>query len=125
MVFSHAFAEEIVLWPVLRRSIRNGENLTAMVEEEHQQINDLTSEIERLGPHDPEREEKVWLVFALIGQDIRDEEDELLPRLQDTLGPVRLRRPGVAWAVVRMSAPLTRTPPFPGDRRETRFSGRS
>ncbi|WP_228925780.1 hemerythrin domain-containing protein [Streptomyces sp. DH7] len=113
LVFSHAFAEETVLWPVLRRNTPDGERLTARVEEEHQRINDLTADIQRLDPQDPEREEKVRQVFALIRQDIRDEEDELLPRLQDALGPVRLRRLGVAWRAVRVSAPTHPHPAVP------------
>ncbi|MEU0306479.1 hemerythrin domain-containing protein [Streptomyces cyaneofuscatus] len=113
LVFSHAFAEETVLWPAVRRSVTDGEELTARVEEEHQQINDLTSEIERLDPQDPEREEKVRRVFALIRQDIRDEEDELLPRLQDALGPAQLGRLGVAWETVRRSAPTHPHPAVP------------
>jgi hemerythrin-like domain-containing protein len=113
LVFSHAFAEETVLWPVVRRSVPDGEELTARVEEEHQQINDLTSEIERLDPRAPEREEKVRQVLALIREDIRDEEDELLPRLQDVLGPAQLRRLGAAWEAVRRSAPTHPHPAVP------------
>jgi hemerythrin superfamily protein len=32
LVFTHAFAEEAVLWPALRRSLDDGEELTARVE---------------------------------------------------------------------------------------------
>ncbi|WP_330351067.1 hemerythrin domain-containing protein [Streptomyces sp. NBC_00582] len=46
LVFSHAFAEETVLWPAVRASVRDGEELTARVEAEHQQINDLVADIE-------------------------------------------------------------------------------
>jgi hypothetical protein len=48
LVFSHAFAEETVLWPAVRRSVPDGEELTARVEQEHQRINDLVADIERL-----------------------------------------------------------------------------
>ncbi|WP_030678788.1 hemerythrin domain-containing protein [Streptomyces cellulosae] len=113
LVFSHAFAEETVLWPVVRRSVAEGQELTARVEDEHQQINDLVADVERLGPADPEREEKVRRVFALIRQDIRDEEDLLLPRLQDTLGAVQLRRLGAAWEAVRRTAPTHPHPVVP------------
>jgi hemerythrin superfamily protein len=113
LVFSHAFAEETVLWPAVRRSVVNGEELTARVEEEHQQINDLTREIEGLDPRDPRRDERVRQVFALIRQDIRDEEDELLPRLQDALRPAGLRRLGGAWEAVRRSAPTRPHPVVP------------
>src|SRR5688500_5207066 len=37
LVFSHAFAEEAVLWPALRRALHDGEELTTRVEREHQE----------------------------------------------------------------------------------------
>ncbi|WP_399934085.1 hemerythrin domain-containing protein [Streptomyces kanamyceticus] len=113
LVFSHAFAEETVLWPAVRRRVTGGEELTAQVEDEHQQINDLTTDIERLRPGDPEREEKIRRVFSLIRQDIRDEEDELLPRLQNAIDTLALRRLGAAWETVRKSAPTHPHPAVP------------
>ncbi|MFF9162142.1 hemerythrin domain-containing protein [Streptomyces longwoodensis] len=113
LVFSHAFAEETVLWPAVRRLVEDGEELTSRVEEEHQQINDLVADIERLDPGSPEREDKVRQAFALIRQDIRDEEDLLLPRLQEALPPDRLRRLGAAWDTVRRSAPTHPHPVVP------------
>ncbi|MER7622938.1 hemerythrin domain-containing protein [Streptomyces sp. NPDC126503] len=113
LVFGHAFAEETVLWPAVRRSVPDGEALTARVEEEHQEINRLTSEIERLPPGDDAREERVRQVFNLIRQDIRDEEDTLLPRLQEALDAPRLRRLGTAWESVRRTAPTHPHPAVP------------
>ncbi|MFD0318206.1 hemerythrin domain-containing protein [Streptomyces flavalbus] len=113
LVFSHAFAEETVLWPAVRRSVEDGQELTSRVEEEHQQINDLVAAIERLSPGSPEREEKVRRVFALMRQDIRDEEDLVLPRLQEALPAARLRRLGTAWDTVRRSAPTHPHPVVP------------
>ncbi|MFG2352476.1 hemerythrin domain-containing protein [Streptomyces sp. NPDC048521] len=113
LVFSHAFAEETVLWPAVRRSVPDGEELTARVEEEHQQINDLVADIERLSPGDPEREDKVQRAFTLIRQDIRDEEDLLLPRLQDAMEAGHLRRLGAAWETVRRTAPTHPHPVVP------------
>ncbi|MFI8165035.1 hemerythrin domain-containing protein [Streptomyces sp. NPDC085931] len=113
LVFSHAFAEETVLWPAVRRAVTDGEELTSRVEEEHQEINDLVAAIERLEPGTAEREEKVERVFALIRQDIRDEEDLVLPRLQEALDTARLRRLGAAWEAVRRSAPTHPHPVVP------------
>ncbi|MGA4965686.1 hemerythrin domain-containing protein [Streptomyces pseudogriseolus] len=110
LVFSHAFAEETVLWPLLRRIAPDGEELTRQVEEEHQAINELIARIER-SPGDPRRAEWVRQAFALIRQDIRDEEDELLPRLRTAFGDRKLRRVGAAWEAVRATAP---TRPHPG-----------
>lgn len=83
LVFSHAFAEETVLWSAVGCSVADGEGLTDRVEREHQQIKYLVADIERLAPGTPEREEKVRCTFALIREDIRNEEDLPLPRLQD------------------------------------------
>ncbi|MET9390549.1 hemerythrin domain-containing protein [Streptomyces sp. NPDC006624] len=113
LVFSHAFAEETVLWPAVRRSVPDGEELTSRVEEEHQQINDLVADVERLEPGAPEREDAVRRVFALVRQDIRDEEDLVLPRLQEALGGTRLRRLGTAWETVRRNAPTHPHPVVP------------
>ncbi|MEU0914770.1 hemerythrin domain-containing protein, partial [Streptomyces althioticus] len=110
LVFSHAFAEETVLWPLLRRVSPDGEELTRQVEEEHQAINDLVARIER-SPDDPRRAEWMRQAFTLIRQDIRDEEDELLPRLRTAFDDRRLRRIGAAWEAVRATAP---TRPHPG-----------
>ncbi|WP_411104913.1 hemerythrin domain-containing protein [Streptomyces sp. cmx-4-9] len=119
LTFSHAFAEETVLWPALRRLAPDGELLTAQVEEEHQQISDLATDIESTDPADPRHGQLVAAAFALIRQDIRDEEDVLLPRLQEALNhdTARLRRLGTAWETVRRTAPtrphpaVSRRPP--------------
>ncbi|GAA2959788.1 hemerythrin domain-containing protein [Streptomyces enissocaesilis] len=115
LTFSHAFAEETVLWPALRRLAPDGEALTSRVEEEHQEINDLVADIERTDPDDPRHDHLTGQVFALIRQDIRDEEDLLLPRLQEVLGhdPARLRRLGSTWETVRRTAPTRPHPTVP------------
>ncbi|MGQ5577446.1 hemerythrin domain-containing protein [Streptomyces sp. ECR3.8] len=110
LVFSHAFAEETVLWPLLRRVSPDGEELTRQVEAEHQAVNDLVARIEH-SPDDPRRAEWIRQAFALIRQDIRDEEDELLPRLRTAFDDRKLRRIGAAWEAVRATAP---TRPHPG-----------
>src|SRR4051795_2431519 len=47
LVFPHAFAEEAVLWPVLRRVLPDGEELTIQVEKEHQEVNELVVSLEK------------------------------------------------------------------------------
>lgn len=110
LVFSHAFAEETVLWPVLRRVAPRGEELTRQVEEEHQAINDLIARVQK-SPGDSRRAAWIQEAFVLIRQDIRDEEDALLPHLRTAFGDRRLRRIGAVWEAVRATAP---TRPHPG-----------
>jgi hypothetical protein len=47
----------------------------------------------------------------MLRQDVRDEEDLLLPRLQEAVDTPTLRRVGMSWEFVRRTAP-TRTHPI-------------
>ncbi|WP_210650547.1 hemerythrin domain-containing protein [Nocardioides sp. SYSU D00065] len=105
LVFPHAFAEEAVLWPAARRVLPDGEALTLQVEQEHQEINELWARLEDLPSGTAERREVLEKIATVLREDVRDEEDELLPRLQDALGVRRLRLLGVAWEAVRRTAP--------------------
>lgn len=111
LVFAHAFAEEAVLWPALRRHLPDGEQLTTRVEREHQEITELVAALERTDPDLPETPELLDRTIAMLRQDVRDEEDLLLPRLQQAVDTVTLRRLGTSWELVRRTAP-TRSHPI-------------
>jgi hypothetical protein len=117
LVFPHAFAEEAVLWPLLRRVLPDGEALTLQVEQEHQEVNELWTEIERRGLGNPARHRVAARLVEVLRQDVRDEEDQLLPRLQASLDARALRRVGITWEIVRRIAPtrphplVSRRPP--------------
>lgn len=110
LVFPHAFAEEAVLWPVIRRVLPDGHELTLEVEREHQAINELVTRLETLPPGSAERATVLNRVVELLGEDVRDEEDELLPRLQAKLSPLKLKLLGLAWEAVRQIAPTRAHP---------------
>ncbi|MEW5809281.1 MAG: hemerythrin domain-containing protein [Actinomycetota bacterium] len=105
LVFPHAFAEESVLWPVVRRVLPDGAELTLQIEQEHQQINELFTELEKSPPDSPRHRELWPRIVALLREDVRDEEDVLFPKLQAALSERRLSALGMAWEVVRRSAP--------------------
>ena len=115
LVFPHAFAEEAVLWPVIRRVLADGQALTLQVELEHQRINELVTELEGLEPGSPRHRQVLDQVVGLLREDVRDEEDVLLPRLQARLTGAQLRLLGLAWEAVRTIAP-TRAHPIVGRR---------
>ena len=110
LVFPHAFAEEAVLWPVMRRVLPDGHELTLRVEMEHQAINELVTRLETLDRASPERRQVLERTVALLRLDVRDEEDLLLPHLQANLTPGQLRRLGIAWEIVRRIAPTRAHP---------------
>jgi hemerythrin superfamily protein len=117
LVFSHAFAEETVLWPVLRRVLPDGEALTLQVEKEHQEVNELVSALEADGPDDPRRPARLARLVEVLREDVRDEEDVLFPRLQGAVPADELRRLGRRWDLMRRISPtrphptVSRRPP--------------
>lgn len=117
LVFPHAFAEETLLWPVIREILADGETLTLQVEVEHQEINELAVRLEELEPLSPDRPRVLARMIKLLRQDVRDEEDILLPGLQEKLSPGRLRWLGLAWEILRRISPtrphpvVSRRPP--------------
>ena len=105
LVFPHAFAEESVLWPAIRRWLPEGEQLTLEIEREHQEINELFTQLETLDPDSAEHRALWQRITTLLRQDVRDEEDRLLPMLQDRMAPRALAALGLAWEAVRRTAP--------------------
>lgn len=105
LVFPHAFAEESVLWPMIRRVLPDGEQMTVRIEREHQEINELFTALERTGPDDDDHRQLWSRIVTLLRQDVRDEEDELLPELQAAVPRNMLIAMGFAWEVVRRIAP--------------------
>jgi hypothetical protein len=106
-----------VLWPAIRRALPDGHELTLQVEAEHQRINELVTRLEQLAPGTGKWRLLLNQIVPLLRQDVRDEEDILLPRLQQALGPDRMRLLGTQWAFVRAIAPtrshpvISRRPP--------------
>ncbi len=117
LVFSHAFAEETVLWPVFRRVLPDGDALTLRIEREHQEVNELVAALEEGGPEHPERAARLARLVEVLREDVRDEEDVLFPRLKETMDRQGLRRLGWQWAVARRVSPtrphptVSRRPP--------------
>jgi hypothetical protein len=110
LVFPHAFAEESVLWPVIRRLLPDGETLTLRIEQEHQEVNELVTALESHPVGSSDRPAVLRRLSQVLREDVRDEEDELLPRLQQRLSARQLRVLGLAWEVTRRIAPTRAHP---------------
>ncbi|WP_432485369.1 hemerythrin domain-containing protein [Kineococcus esterisolvens] len=110
----HAFAEETVLFPAYRQHLpEQGEELTAHIEGDHQQVNDLLEELQDADPRSPDYDALVRRAFEVIRHDAHDEEDDLLPRLQQVASAEELRAIGAAWEVQRRTAPTRPHPRVP------------
>jgi hemerythrin superfamily protein len=118
LVFPHAYAEETVLWPVVRAALPDGEQITLRNEHEHQEINELFSDLDRTPPG-PDRDELLGRTADVLRQDARDEEDLILPRLRPPSAPRSCA--GSAWRGSWSAGPprRARTPWCPAARRAT------
>ena len=102
---------------MLRRVLSDGDALTLRVEPEHQEVNELVAALERNGLDDPRRAERLGRLVEVLREDVRDEEDVLVPRLQEQLDDEELRRLGARWELVRRMSPtrphptVSRRPP--------------
>ena len=115
LVSPHSCGEKTVLWPVLRAVLPDGEELTLRNEAEHQRINEVWTRLEQAPCGGSRRHDLIGALTDLLHQDARDEEDLLLPQLQQALTVRQLRRLGRTWELVRRTAP---TRPHPvGSRR--------
>ena len=109
----HAFAEETVLFPACRQHLGDeGEAWTADVEAKHQEVNELLQQISGADV-DADTRAAFGRVCALIRADAREEEDDLLPRLQAVLDAGELRALGAAWQAARVAAPIRPHPRVP------------
>jgi len=117
LVFTHAFAEESVLFPAARRVLPEGDPLTVRIETDHQEVDELVARLDRSSWSDPGHRELMERTFEVLDHDVRTEEDELLPRMQQLLGTRRLRLIGWQWELVRRISPtrphpvVSRRPP--------------
>ena len=117
LVFTHAFAEEAVLFPAARAVLAEGDDLTVSIEEEHQDVDEVMTALDRSDPDDPDHGELMRRAFASLELDVRSEEDELLPRMQAAMTPRQLRMVGLQWELLRLTSPtrphpvVSRRPP--------------
>ncbi|WP_214401554.1 hemerythrin domain-containing protein [Pseudonocardia lacus] len=117
LVFTHAFAEEAVLFPAARRVLPEGDPLTLRIESDHQEVDDVVSDLDGSARSEPGHVELMERAFAVLDHDVRTEEDELLARLQQLMSPRRLRLLGWTWELVRRISPtrphpvVSRRPP--------------
>jgi hemerythrin superfamily protein len=103
LVFTHAFAEEAVLFPAARRVLPEGDPLTLRIETDHQEVDELVTRLDRSSPNHADHRELLERTFAVLDHDVRTEEDELLPRLQQLLSPAQLRLIAWQWELGRVS----------------------
>ena len=91
----HAVAEEELLYPLMRRSIPDGEQLVEHALDEHQTVKEALARLEKMSADNIDFEGELRTLMTNVREHIQEEEGELLPLLQqhvdqktlDSLGP--------------------------------------
>ena len=107
----HAAIEEAVLYPTLRRAEARGEDDVLEALEEHHVMKLVLGELEDLGPEDERFRAKVTVLMESVRHHVKEEEQELLPRLRRAFAPKDLEELGELMAQAKRAAP---TRPHPG-----------
>ena len=91
----HAMAEEELLYPLMRRSIPDGDAMVDHALDEHQTVKETLARLEKMSADNLDFEGELRTLMANVREHIKEEEGELLPLLQqhvdqktiDALGP--------------------------------------
>ncbi len=108
----HAAIEEQVLYPVMRRSLTDGDAKVEEAIKEHQEAKEALSDIEQLGSS-PQRDGKLQKLMEGVRHHVEEEEHELFPEMRSAVGEDELRRLGAALLAAKKLAPTHPHPNAP------------
>jgi len=93
LVFTHAFAEESVLFPAARRVLPEGDPLTLRIETDHQEVDELVARLDRSSWSDPGHRELMERTFRCWTTTVWSAVNRTTVNIADAHGP---RRPAKA-----------------------------
>src|SRR5262245_12427728 len=102
---AHMAAEEKELYPVLRQALDNGPWWMNDAVKEHSEARGLLAELAGLEEGSFEMDAKVATLRGAIAHHVEDEEEEIFPEAQLTLGKEALTQLGTRIARAKQSAP--------------------
>ena len=109
----HAAIEEQLFYPVVRATVPGTEDMALESLEEHHIVKWVLAELEHMDPGDERFDAKVTVLTENVRHHIREEEQELFPRVRDELGRDALSHLGDAMAEARKTAPTRPHPRSP------------
>ena len=108
----HAAIEEQVLYPAMRTALPDGDTLVQEAIEEHQQVKETLAAIERADTP-TERDPLLVQLIGNVRHHVEEEETELFPKLQASIGGGELRDMGAKLAAAKKMAPTHPHPNAP------------
>lgn len=110
----HAVAEEILVYPALRRVAEQGDEEASHAIDEHQEIKRLLSQVDKMSSDDPDRDQKVRELQRAVEHHVAEEEGSLLPSLRAGMDADGLDRMGELFARMKPLLPTHPHPLVPG-----------
>ena len=107
----HAVVEEQLVYPALRRAGEEDEVLEAL--EEHHLVKLTLAELEGMTARDERYRAKVAVLTENVRHHVKEEERELLPRLEKSMSAPDLKRLGAAIETLKKVAPTRPHPAAP------------
>lgn len=101
----HETAEEEVVYPVLRASGDDGDQLADARTAEEDEAKKALSDLERIGPESPEFDSKFEAFAQMVLSHATNEEQQVFPRLRETQTPDRLESMARAVEMAEKTAP--------------------
>ncbi|MET9452460.1 hemerythrin domain-containing protein [Streptomyces cinerochromogenes] len=109
----HAALEEMLLYPLARKALPDGEREVDEHLSEHMAVKRTLLELDRLGEGDPHADELVDQLRREVEEHIREEEGVMMPRLREALSQQELDELGRTIAGAKQSAPTRPHPNAP------------
>jgi hemerythrin superfamily protein len=110
----HAAAEEILVYPAVRRTAEDGDALAEHSIDEHQEIKRLLAELDDLPADDPAQSAKVAELERAVAEHVEEEESVVLPALEGRTSPERRERLGELFEDTKPLLPTRPHPTVPG-----------
>ena len=111
----HSVAEEQYMYPAAREALADGDEVVDHELEEHAEAEKVMKAIENTDVSDPRFDEVVGKLIEDIRHHMKDEENDLLPKLRNACDAAELRQLGEKFENAKKMAP-TRPHPSAPDR---------
>lgn len=109
----HAAVEEVILYPTLRKAWEKGEDEVLEALEEHHLVKLTLAELEGMTPDDERYRAKVAVLMEGVRHHVKEEEQEMLPRLRQAFAAKDLKELGDLMAQAKRVAPTRPHPAAP------------
>ncbi len=107
----HSVGEEQVFYPAIRKLLADGDLIADRGLTEHQQVKRLLADLQSMGPLDPGFDARAQVMIADLREHIRDEDTDVLPRVEQAATREQLVQMGQALERIKPLSP-TRSHPL-------------